>query len=473
MIGRLVLAAFRMRPGRSALLLFGYGLGVGVTIALLSIGGALLVQSRDRALIGGGDLVVLPEGLDLETFRTGGVSSLYFRIERASFLLREVLGGRGGREGIAAAAPWIENEVVYVRTPGEDWVAASADGELPSASAALDASRRLVSGTWTDTDRDAAFLSPSDSALYASLDGFHMPSVSDSAWAEWHYFNVVLPDGWLYLTYMVAGDIPGGRWGGRMLATRVRETGETVFEDTIPAEDVAFRPGSPDIEIAGSAVRIRPDGTYAVRARIPAADGGPALDVDLSIGAARPKYVPPVDVGGGRIPSGYVVPLLDGRATGRICRAAACLRLEGAPAYHDHNWGVWRDVTWEWGQVNAAGGLSILYGSVSQGGEPTGTPFAYLFDDAGFAGVLPIRELEWTWDAEGRRPAALHLVAARGADTLRVEGRVEHARATRTGEGDGGATFFQMRATVFVEFRLAGERAEASGSGFLETWRRE
>ena len=85
MIGRLVWQSLAQRPGRSLLLLLGYGLGVGVTVALLSIGDALVEQSRDRDLLGGGDLVVVPAGIDLETLKTGGVSSLYFTVDQARF----------------------------------------------------------------------------------------------------------------------------------------------------------------------------------------------------------------------------------------------------------------------------------------------------------------------------------------------------------------------------------------------------
>jgi hypothetical protein len=90
-IFRLVWQSLARRPGRSLLLLGGYALGVGVTVALLSIGDALVEQSRDRDLLGGGDLLVLPAGIDVETLKTGGVSSLYFRIDRASYFSREVL----------------------------------------------------------------------------------------------------------------------------------------------------------------------------------------------------------------------------------------------------------------------------------------------------------------------------------------------------------------------------------------------
>ena len=39
------------------------------------------------------------------------------------------------------------------------------------------------------------------------------------------------------------------------------------------------------------------------------------------------------------------------------------LPLAGGRGYHDHNWGFWEGVSWQWGQVQHDG-LSILYGRV-------------------------------------------------------------------------------------------------------------
>jgi hypothetical protein len=37
--------------------------------------------------------------------------------------------------------------------------------------------------------------------------------------------------------------------------------------------------------------------------------------------------------------------------------------VDDAAGYHDHNWGFWEGVQWQWGQV-AGGGVSIIYGRV-------------------------------------------------------------------------------------------------------------
>ena len=39
------------------------------------------------------------------------------------------------------------------------------------------------------------------------------------------------------------------------------------------------------------------------------------------------------------------------------------IALRDAAGYHDHNWGFWEGVRWQWGQV-AHGDLSFVYGRV-------------------------------------------------------------------------------------------------------------
>ena len=90
MIAMLALRNITYRPWRSVLLLFGYGVGVAVMIVLLSIGEAMLSQARNEKLVGGGSITVLPEGLDVEVMKTGGIGGLFFSIDHASFLYRQL-----------------------------------------------------------------------------------------------------------------------------------------------------------------------------------------------------------------------------------------------------------------------------------------------------------------------------------------------------------------------------------------------
>src|SRR5258705_2109152 len=114
MITQLALRNITYRPWRSTLLFFGFGVGVAVMIVLLSIGEAMLSQARNEKLVGGGTITVLPEGLDVEVMKTGGVGGLFFSIDHGSFLYHQVLASpRYGAE-IAAVAPRIEGRPLYV-----------------------------------------------------------------------------------------------------------------------------------------------------------------------------------------------------------------------------------------------------------------------------------------------------------------------------------------------------------------------
>lgn len=482
MIPQLVRGSFRQRPGRSLLLLAGYALGVGVTIVLLSVGGALVEQSRDTELVGGGDLIVLPAGIDLETLKTGGAGSMYFSIEQAPLLYREVLAGPRFEGRIAAAAPWIDDELLYLEADS-GLVPVSASGTIPGLADRLEVAPALVAGTWEDLDADRRWRDPTDAELYRSLDALHLPrgaAAADSTWAEWHYFNLMLPDsGWLYLTWMIAGRVPDGRWGGRMLATRVEPgAGERAYSAGVPSGQVGFSDGQPDLVIGRSSVTIEDDGSYTLVAYIPSETGSGPLTLDLTVTASSRRYLPPVEIGGEGITSGYTVPLLDARATGRVCEGAKCTRVEGARTYHDHNWGTWGGVIWDWGQAQA-GDYSVLYGGVRDGDREQGAAgprILYLTDEHGFAGILPIRRLSTHWPDDSLRsaPDSISILAASGADSVALRVAVGHVRATQVPVWPDSpeALFFQMRGAAILSGRLRGAPILGEGDGFFETWTR-
>lgn len=486
MILRLVWRSLRFAPGRTLLMLGGYSLGVGVMVALLSIGDAMVDQSRDRDLVGGGDLAVLPAGIDLETLRTGGVSSLYFDIGLARYYYREVLTGRR-LSTIEAVAPWLDDEVLYLRLPGvegDSVIAVSAGGQIPSAASALDVFPELLSGEWTDNAADRRWMAPSRDELLREIDGFHAPPASaagDSTWAEWHYFNVLSPDGerWLYLTYLVGGDLRSERWGGQLLATLVDGTSDRAYEQNFGPEAIDVEPGRVDVAIGpASAVRLA-DGAYGLTAAIPRAEdeGRGVLEVDLTIRPDPRRYLPAVDISPGDFPSGYAVAALRATAEGRICVDGACEDWTGGRAYHDHNWGTWSDVTWDWGQFQL-GDWSVIYGGINRDtarGAPastTGSRFMFVLDDLGLAGVLPIRRVAYDLDADGA-PRRMVIDAGRGDHAVRLEAQAEHVRATAADPRTSGSNvFFQMRGPARLEGELPVGEVEASGDGFFETWQR-
>jgi hypothetical protein len=202
-------------------------------------------------------------------------------------------------------------------------------------------------------------MAPTPAELYGEIDHFHVPPPeveNRDSWGEWHYFNVLSRDRrrWAFITLVVGGDVPNGRWGGQLLVS-LREEGRGTrrFIATVPSASVRFSTTTPDLSVGDSRVTLLPDGRYAVRVRAREERGSAPLIADLVVTPAPRAYFPGAELASGPFTSGYAVPGLRASGTGTICVAAKCERYDDAQAYHDHNWGVWRGVTWEWGAARA------------------------------------------------------------------------------------------------------------------------
>jgi hypothetical protein len=473
--------AFRhllVRKVRSLFLLLGFALGVGVMIVLLSVGEAMLDQSRDVDLVGGGELTVLPQGIDVEAMRTGGLGGMFFSIERARFLTRLVLGGPRHADLVRTVAPAIEGKLLYLCPLRSDCAptAVRAGGEIPSRAAALGVGLDLREGRWADSPGDSAYVLPSSQQLYDELDRFHIPRRPDSTWGEWHYFNLVTgPEEWWYVSYLVGGEVgQGDRWGGRVLITHRRPDGRyDRYTADAPAARVVLDTTRADLAIGSNTVRQR-DGVYTLRARA-AGPGGAPLALDLTVRPLPNRYFPPVELREEQLLSGYVVPGLAATGAGRICAGGRCRTVEAAPAYHDHNWGVWRDVTWEWGAARG-GRLSLLYGGVYEAGAVTSPFFLTLVDSLGVRQVLRLGRIAYrgarpaSGAAGVSAPASFTLVGTRDGDTVRLTVEVEHALATDMDAATFHRTFLQMRGRFTLAGRVAGEDVADAGDGFFETY---
>ena len=415
MILRLVLAELRHRPGRALFLLAGYSLGVAVMVVLLAVGEAMLEQAKDRALVGGGDVVVVPAGISAEMLKAGGATSLFLGIDQARFVQRRILESPRAREryGVQAASPILDSKLVVLSARGREWPGL-ASGEIPSRSRAVGAAPELLAGSWEDADGDRAWADPTPAQLYRQIDRFHLPTgaaAGDSTWAEWHYFNVVLDeDRWVYVSLMVGGRVgTPGEWGGRVLMTvRDADGAHRSLTRDFADTEVRFDTTTPALSFGGEAFVEQEDGVYRVRA----AAGGASVDLRVHPDPAR--YFPPASLGGAGLVSGYTVPALYARAEGEVC-LPACEEVSGAQAYHDHNWGVWRDVSWEWGAASNER-LSLLYGVVRGDSTPPDQPlFAYLVDRSGVRGLYRPREV--------RFPATR--IAEVGGASVRIPARIE------------------------------------------------
>ena len=500
MITLIALRNFVLRPWRSLFLLLGYSLGVAVMIVLLSIGEALLTQARQERLVGGGQVTVLPEGIDVEVLKTGGLGGMFFSIDHARFIYRQLLAAPRLSSSIAAAAPQIDSKLLYLRLPNGREIAVEATGEIPSLSRAVAGNAELASGRWEDDDLDRRWRDPTPAELRHDIDRFHLPpssALSDSTWGEWHYFNVFSADHkrWAYVSFIVGGLVPRGPWGGQVLVT-LHEQGRRSrrFVAAAPSNDVQFSTTRADITIGRSTVRVLPDGRYAVHARAREEHGAGVVEIDLAVSPSPGAYFPGAALSSGEVVSGYVVPALRADADGRLCvgeegRSLGCEQLRGVQAYHDHNWGVWRGVSWEWGAARA-GPFAILYGRVEPPDSIAASQplFVYVVDSLGFLRVFRPRTIVYADDASTgvsgiRVPRRAELFDARGDDTLHITVNVEEASVTDTRRplierGDymnarriARPYFVQMKGKARLEGRISGRSIRAEGYGFFETYK--
>src|SRR5207253_1731832 len=107
-------------------------------------------------LVGGGDVTVLPQGIDVEVMKTGGLGGLFFSIDHARFLDQQLLAAPRLSDAVAAVAPQIESKLLYARTMSGQEFPVLASGEIPSSSAAVGALPPVSAGTWADDAFDVA-----------------------------------------------------------------------------------------------------------------------------------------------------------------------------------------------------------------------------------------------------------------------------------------------------------------------------
>jgi hypothetical protein len=484
MMIRLALRSLAIRPWRTAVLAAGFGLGIGVMAALLGVGEVILEQAHAPALNGGGDLIA---------------SSALGTIDNARFVLANVVGAPQFRGRIAAASP-TRKATLYLVKPGVS-IPVAVRGGIPSLERAVVDPEVAGIHAWADEPGDAAWSRPSANDVLRAIDRFHpVPVVTGSdvsaaasakvdprSWAEWLYFNGRTPDGRLrfYLTFLAGPGLPDGRRSAFVRLQLERDGRSTDYSAAAAIDAASLLERAPDLDIGGNLVRVD-NGRYRLSLAL-AREGAPrnrpgsgpaTLTGEIVLDAPPGRSVPPVEIRAAHgWVTGYVVPVLSGPIHGTLRVGRESISLDGAAGYHDHNWGFWEGVRWQWGQV-AAGDVSIVYGRVfppSAVADPDRVPgfLGVLGPDGplGYSSDVTIRE---TGDPEGT-PTAI-AIDARGRDlrvglSLTVE-ESERSRMGLTQLASGQTmTFLQMGGTFRVAGRI-GERAlDFTARGSAETFR--
>jgi len=456
---KLALRSLGVRPVRTAVLACGFGLGIAVMAELLGVGDVILDQARSPALQGGGDVVV---------------SGSFGTIDNARYALSVVRGTLGSRSHVVAASP-SRKQSLYLIMPGMV-VPVVARGGVPSLEKAVGDKEVAGAAAWVDAPADARWTHVDSGDVLRSLDRFHrQPDVPEfsSSWAEWLYFNGHSADGRMrfYLTFLVGPSVrPGVRSAGVRLQLD-REGHVKNYASRAEVDEQTVIDGAPNLDIGQNRVRL--DGLqYHIDLRLRAEDDGSELDGTLTLDPDAGRSLPPVAIRGARgWLSGYVVPVLSGQISGAITLGRETISLEGASGYHDHNWGFWRDVRWQWGQVGG-GDLSLVYGRVfppADVADPDRMPgFLGVIDRQGLIGVATNVSI-----SEEREAGVLTaiIVTARGnAIDLHLTFSVDRTISTGRTIAGGAADFLQLGGTYRVEGQAGGRSINFTTRGAAETF---
>jgi hypothetical protein len=386
---------------------------------------------------------------------------------------------------VRATSPW-SRETIYLipsntksqtANPDAQPVTVRARGGIPSGERALGDPETADVAAWVNTPADRAWAVPDPADVLRAIDRFHpvpdVPTRADS-WAEWLYFNGRSPTARFYLTFLIGPyRAPGRRIAGIRLQVD-RGRGVESFGGTEQIGD-SVAAGAPELAIGGGRVRLE-GMRYRITLDLRDARGRTARG-DLFIEAAPGRLLPPFEIhGAAGWRTGYVVPVMSGGLGGSLEVDGERLDLSGGVGYHDHNWGFWQGVSWQWGQVQTRD-MSFVYGRVfppSDAADRARMPgFLAAIGPGGPIGYATNVTINEVGGDGPERPRQITVRATSASINLSMTFDVEDAETTRLDRGplSTGLDFLQLRGKYTVTGHI-GERAiQLTAPGSAETFR--
>jgi len=351
-----------------------------------------------------------------------------------------------------------------------------AHGGIPSIEKMMGDPEVASSPYWQDTAEDVAWTQARPEDVLRQIDRFHeIPNapVWEDSWAEWLYFNGRARDARFYLTFMVG---PRQQGGGRQAGVRLQlDRGGRVesFSASAPLTEADMR-RAPELTIGGNQVRL--EGLrYVIDLDLRGKDGRSARG-RISIEASPGRLVPPIEIGGAHgWRTGYVVPVMSGKLDGKVDVAGQGVSFADGAGYHDHNWGFWRGVSWQWGQAQQ-GDLSLIYGRVfppADAADPDRIPgFVGALGPDGPLGYATTVTIDETNDPTGQPRTIIVTGRSRLLD-VRMQFDVGSVVRTQMTQGaiSSGLNFLQMRGQYTVTGHAGEREISFTAPGSAETFR--
>ena len=475
----LLLRTFATRPKRTFLFLLGYALATGVMITLLAVGEAVLIQARDKNLVGGGDLVLVPLGIDIESLKVGGVAAMYYSIPQARFIVHQMLSSSRFQNEIEMISPYLYSEVLYARkpkagiegrSPGYGVETVFAEGSIPEYEKAI----KRWELPWKNNDADQDWIQPPD---LNQIDRFHLPSSENlplDQWAEWHYFNFHANNFFGYLSFMVTGDVMHDR-GTWIVSLQLFDGNYKRYAQTYPAtrnqlplKVVNYVVGSNQIKLVNN-----------------------IYEIDLNFDEVRGKlryspspnlYCPPVMLAESEgFESGYVIPSVKGNFEGSLLIGGRIYDFNKAAGYHDHNWGIWQQpqssgdpVRWNWGHA-FSDSYSLFYGEIFLKDRSRGL-FVVVFDNKGYVTVFrpgSIQYCDFIQQPQGISvPKRLHITQQKPFTGIEMDGTSKSFAATPM-QSKNPLYFIQYKMDYTIKLGIDGKLISFPAHGNAETFVRK
>ena len=458
----LLLRTFRSRPKRTLLFLLGYALASAVMVTLLAVGEAVLQQARDKDLLGGGDLILVPQGIDLESMKVGGISALYYSIPEARFLVQQVLNSSRFQNSIEAVSPYIVPKLVYLKRSGS---AASpltcyAEGSLPNQENLL----KTPLLPWKNNAEDLRWLKAGGPDFYHDIDHFHLPSVDSpdmNRWAEWHYFNFESDRFYGYLSVMVAGNIlkNQGQW---IVSLQMYDQTYKKYSASYPAARDSLPLKRIDYHAGTNSVRFVKD-HYEIQLHF---EDQVPVQGTLKYYPAQGLYFPPTFLARKKdFESGYVIPAIRGKYQGSIQIGSNNYDFNNVDGYHDHNWGIWRQIVWNWGHAFSKD-FAIFYGEIFLDNQSKGL-FAGVYDRKGFVTLFRPDRIRFS-HYNNLVPQALQISAEKRFTSMDLKGSAKRFITTPL-EGSS-LEFVQLNLQYELRLEIDHQQYLLKTSGNAETF---
>jgi|CXWL01.1.fsa_nt_gi hypothetical protein len=466
MIGRLAIRTLTAHPVRSLVLAAGFGAGVSVMAILLGVAEVVLDQAVSPALVGGGDVLV----------------RLSPQVPAAA-VIAGALVAPGVRERVSVVSPWHTSRLFLVRDSGTT-VQVDARGGIPSRERALGDHETTQVPSWQDLPADGAWTRMSPEDGLREIDRFHSipdaPAWSES-WAEWLYFNGRVGDGSdragntrFYLTFLAGPLLPDGQRPAGVRLQLERNGKMESFSAGTVIDDSALLASAPDVTFGVNRVRLK-GLRYEIDLDLRSADGR-RVHGRIWVEGAPGRILPPIEITGAQgWRSGYVVPVMNGKLGGQVNVAGTNVRFDEGVGYHDHNWGFWKGVSWQWGQVQQ-GDLSFLYGRVfppKEAADPERLPaFVGALGPDGPLGYATSVRISEENDERGQ-PKVISIQGRGPAVDLRLVFTVGQVVTTSMTAGPvaSGVNFLQMRGSYEVSGRAGSQQIGFTAPGSAETFR--